>query len=72
MRFSLLLGGLGALTTVGLVAGLATVGMQNLNKPEQIARLQDQIINETYPTVPTESRRLTKIGPAYPSPGYEN
>lgn len=72
MRWSLLLAGAGAITTVGLVSGLAAIGVQNTEKPAQIARIQEEIDDQIYPTIPTESRKLTKIGPAYPSPGYEN
>lgn len=72
MRWSLLTMGVAGVVSIGLISGLAAIGVQNDQKPAEITRLQEQIADETYPTVPPESRRLSSIGPAYPSPGYEN
>lgn len=72
MRWRYVLGGVTVVTVLGLASGLAVVGVQNREKPAQISRLQQEIEDQIYPTIPIESRKLTKIGPAYPSPGYEN
>lgn len=57
---------------VGLAAGLAGVGISNIDKPKQIDDLKLQIQDVNYPVIPPESRTLPKTGPSLPSPGYEN
>lgn len=72
MKLRWLFVGTGVVTVLGLVGGLAGVGVSNLDKPSQIDRLNDQINDTIYPPIPPESRVLPKIGPSLPSPGYEN
>ena len=72
MKFRWLVFGAGMATVLGLVGGLAGVGVSNLDKPSQIDRLNDQINDTIYPPIPPESRVLPRTGPSLPSPGYEN
>ena len=72
MRLRWLVVGAGMVTVLGLVGGLAGVGVSNLDKPSQIDRLNDQINDTIYPPIPPESRSLPRTGPSLPSPGYEN
>ena len=72
MRLRWLVVGAGMVTVLGLVGGLAGVGVSNLDKPSQIDRVSDEINDTIYPPIPPESRVLPKIGPSLPSPGYEN
>ena len=72
MKFRWLVFGAGMATVLGLVGGLAGVGVSNLDKPSQIDRLNDQINDTIYPPIPPESRVLPRTGPSSPSPGYEN
>ena len=72
MRLRWLVVGAGMVTVLGLVGGLAGVGVSNLDKPSQIDRLNDEINDTIYPPIPPESRSLPRTGPSLPSPGYEN
>lgn len=72
MRLRWLVVGAGMVTVLGLVGGLAGVGVSNLDKPSQIDRLSDEINDTIYPPIPPESRSLPRTGPSLPSPGYEN
>ena len=72
MKLRWLVVGTGVVTVLGLVGGLAGVGVSNLDKPSQIDRLSDEINDTIYPPIPPESRVLPRTGPSLPSPGYEN
>lgn len=72
MKWRYVVGGGAIATVLGLAAGLAGVGISNIDKPSQISRLNDEIQDTNYPVVPPESRRLPRTGPSLPSPGYEN
>lgn len=72
MKWRYLLGGGTIVSIVGLAAGLAGVGIANIDKPKQIDNLKLEIQDVNYPVIPEESRILPKTGPALPSPGYEN
>ena len=58
MRLRWLVVGAGMVTVLGLVGGLAGVGVSNLDKPSQIDRLSDEINDTIYPPIPPESRVL--------------
>ena len=72
MRLRWLITGATVVTTLGLIGGLAGIGVDNLDKPEEIYKLKEKIQDTIYPPIPPESRVLPKIGPSLPSPGYEN
>ena len=72
MRLRWLITGVTVVTTLGLIGGLAGIGVDNLDKPSQIDRLNDEINDTIYPPIPPESRSLPRTGPSLPSPGYEN
>lgn len=72
MRLRWLITGATVVTTLGLIGGLAGIGVDNLDKPSQIDRLNDEINDTIYPPIPPESRSLPRTGPSLPSPGYEN
>ena len=72
MRLRWLITGVTVVTTLGLIGGLAGIGVDNLDKPSQIDRLSDEINDTIYPPIPPESRVLPRTGPSLPSPGYEN
>ena len=72
MRLRWLITGATVVTTLGLIGGLAGIGVDNLDKPSQIDRLSDEINDTIYPPIPPESRSLPRTGPSLPSPGYEN
>ena len=72
MKLRWLITGATVVTTLGLIGGLAGVGVSNLDKPSQIDRLNDEINDTIYPPIPPESRVLPRTGPSLPSPGYEN
>lgn len=68
----LLLGGTAA-TVTALAVGLGVVGVQNINRETIIQQKKSDLDSIMYPVVPAESRSLSRpIGPAFPSPGYEN
>lgn len=72
MKLRWLITGVTVVTTLGLIGGLAGIGVDNLDKPSQIDRLSDEINDTIYPPIPPESRSLPRTGPSLPSPGYEN
>ena len=72
MKLRWLITGVTVVTTLGLIGGLAGIGVGNLDKPEEIYELKQKIQDTIYSPVPPESRVLPRTGPSLPSPGYEN
>ena len=73
MQVRWLIGGIGIVTTLGLTATLAGVGITNQSKLDEIEQKKLELSAKEGVYPPPESRVLrSPSSPAYPSPGYEN
>lgn len=73
MKVRYLLGGIGVVGAVSMATALGVIGVNNNEKSKLIEKKRDELNAVVYPVIPSESRTLlSPIGPAYPSPGYEN
>ena len=73
MQVRWLIGGIGIVTTLGLTAALAGVGITNQSKLDEIEQKKLELSAKEGVYPPPESRDLrSPSSPAYPSPGYEN
>ena len=73
MKIRHVIAGVGVVGTLSMVTALGVIGVNNNERSKLIDQKRNELNAVIYPVIPEESRTLTSpMGPALPSPGYEN